>query len=215
MDSEKAAQFVGITGASESTAAFYLESCGGDAERAIQSFFDAGGAEAPVGGAPPAAAAPAAAIGPPSLLAEAAAARAARAAAAGGAAGGAGPSSSRPVGGGRPAAAPGNVRSLGDIGGEESEEDDDYNELYVGGDKRCRGCGAVAVGRWVCMRCAAPSCLCCMVCTGTAGREAVLVPIPIALCVCRPGSAPQRPGGARRAHGQAQGQGRCGRGGHF
>ncbi len=129
MDSEKVAQFVGITGASEATATFYLESCGGDAERAIQSFFDAGGAEAPTGGASAPAAAPAAATGPPSLLAEAAAARAARAAAAG-------PSSSRPAGGRRPAAAAGNVRSLGDIGGEESESDDDYNELYVGGDKR-------------------------------------------------------------------------------
>jgi UBX domain-containing protein 1 len=135
MDSEKVAQFVGITGASESTAAFYLESCGGDAERAIQSFFDAGGAEAPTGGAPAPAAAPAATTGPSSLLAEAAAARAARAAAVGGAAAGAGPSSSRPVGSRRPAAAAGNVRSLGDSGGEESESEDDYNELYVGGDK--------------------------------------------------------------------------------
>lgn len=136
MDSEKVAQFVGITGASESTAAFYLESCGGHAERAIQSFFDAGGAEVPAGGAPAPAAAPAATTGPSSLLAEAAAARAARAAATGGAAAGAGPSSSRPAGGRRPAAAAGNVRSLGDIGGEESESDDEYNELYVGGDKR-------------------------------------------------------------------------------
>ncbi|KAL4458526.1 hypothetical protein ABPG75_013391 [Micractinium tetrahymenae] len=136
MKDDKVAQFVGITAASASTAAFYLNSCGGSVEAAVQAFYDAGGAEAPASGAP---AATAGALGAPassSLLADAAAARAAHAAAAGGGAaggsGGAGPSSSRARGGG---AAPGNVRGLGDIGDEEDEEDDEYNELYVGGDK--------------------------------------------------------------------------------
>ncbi len=127
------AQFVGITAVSASTAAFYLDSCGGSVEAAVQAFYDAGGAEAPAGGAPAAASAQPGAPAGSSLLAEAAAARAARAAAGGsapGGSGGSGPSGSRPRG------APGNVRGLGDIGDEEEEEDDDYNELYVGGDKR-------------------------------------------------------------------------------
>ena len=145
-----------------------------------QAFFDAGGNEAPA----PAAAAPAAGAGgaPPagsSLLAEAAAARAARAAAAGGSgAGGAGPSSSRPAGGGGGRAAAGNVRGLGDIGGEGSESDDDFNELYVGGDKRwvlpaslgacsCWQCwrvllgGCRAVPGRVLLACSHLPCLCC------------------------------------------------------
>lgn len=138
------AQFVGVTAASDSTARFYLESCGGSVEAAVQAFFDSGGAEAPTGGAA-AQAAPAQATPGSSLLAEAAAARAARAAAAGpsgGAGSGAGPSGSRPAGGARAGAAAGNVRSLGDIGGdEESDDEDDYNELYVGGDKRYVGAG--------------------------------------------------------------------------
>ncbi|KAL4426516.1 hypothetical protein ABPG77_008374 [Micractinium sp. CCAP 211/92] len=132
MEDDKVAQFVGITAASASTAAFYLDSCGGSVEAAVQAFYDAGGAEAPAGGAPAAASAQPGAPAGSSLLAEAAAARAARAAAGGsapGGSGGSGPSGSRPRG------APGNVRGLGDIGDEEEEEDDDYNELYVGGDK--------------------------------------------------------------------------------
>lgn len=138
MEDDKVAQFVGITAASASTAAFYLDSCGGSVEAAVQAFYDAGGAEAPAGGAPATSTAPASAPAGSSLLAEAAAARAARAAGASGTApggsGGAGPSGSRERGG---RAAPGNVRGLGDIGDEEEEEDDEYNELYVGGDKRC------------------------------------------------------------------------------
>ena len=35
-DDGKVAAFIGITAASEATAAFYLESCGGDVERAVQ-----------------------------------------------------------------------------------------------------------------------------------------------------------------------------------
>lgn len=160
MEDDKVAQFVGITAASASTAAFYLDSCGGSVEAAVQAFYDAGGAEAPAAAAAPAPA-PGTSAGS-SLLAEAAAARAARAAAASGSAptgagAAAGPSDSRPRGG---AAAPGNVRGLGDIGDEEEEEDDDYNELYVGGDKRwvlAHGCPCSRLPLCHCLQ--APACL--------------------------------------------------------
>jgi hypothetical protein len=136
---DQVAQFMGITNATESTAAFYLESCGGSVEAAVQSFFDSGGAEVGADTAqvvPYSAAAPAPATGGSSVLADAAAARAARLAAAGGA----GPSSSRPAGtsrGGRSVGA--NVRGLGDIGNgdeDDEDEDDDHNDYYVGGEKR-------------------------------------------------------------------------------
>jgi hypothetical protein len=141
---DKVAQFMAITNASDSTASFYLDSCGGYVDRAVQAFFDAGGAEGPPAGQPAAAAAPAAAPGGSSMLSEAAAERAARAAAggvssAGGSAAAPRPSGSRPARGGRPAS---NVRSLGDMGGDEndeSEDDDPSNEYYVGGDKRWVG----------------------------------------------------------------------------
>lgn len=150
---DKVAQFMAITNASDSTASFYLDSCGGDVEQAVQAFFDAGGAEGPPAGQPAPAAAPAAAPGGSSMLAQAAAARAARAAGGGGSSTGGSaaaprPSGGRPARGGRPAS---NVRSLGDMGGDGddgSEDDDPSNEYYVGGDKRWVGGGVLLARGW-------------------------------------------------------------------
>jgi hypothetical protein len=193
---EKVAQFISITNASESTAAFYLESCGGDVEQAVQSFFDSGGAVEAA--QPPAAPA----SGPPSLLAEAAAARAARTAGAGSSE--AGPSSSRPArgsgAGGRSAA--GNVRGLGDLGGgEEDEEDDDFNDYYVGGDKRWAGTRC-----WLGMPRA-----CVVTGNGPPARKRERAGGTGCLPTSHPLLPPQRPSCAWRAQGQGSGRAEAGR----
>lgn len=62
-DGEAVQQFVGVTGASEAEAAFFLESSGGNVESAILAFFEGGhsaeqteASAAPANPAPPAAA---------------------------------------------------------------------------------------------------------------------------------------------------------------
>lgn len=116
---EKLAQFISITGAKPESAQFYLDSANGDIETAIETFLESSGRD---DGAVLSENVPSASIG----AHQSSSAQQSVPAVA---------PSSKPSGK-KPASGGGNVRSLADLGGDESDSDDDYNDLYVGGEKR-------------------------------------------------------------------------------
>ncbi|KAK9812267.1 hypothetical protein WJX73_008879 [Symbiochloris irregularis] len=124
-DSEAVQQFMGVTGANESEALFFLESSGGNVETAIISFLDGAQSAGHPDPAPVHTEAPAAAPAPSLATARAQAVTA----------GSAPPASQGPRRPSRPAAH-GKVRSLADLGADEQDEDsDEANEYYAGGEK--------------------------------------------------------------------------------
>ena len=117
-------RFVSVTGANRQAASFFLDSAKGDVQTAIDQYFTSGGDMGIPQDMPGAAAAPRAqqTPGPAAQQQPAASASAV--------------GRSRGAGGRGKQPATGGIRSLADLGGEDSSDDDENNEYYAGGEKR-------------------------------------------------------------------------------
>ena len=113
-----------VTGANSEAASFFLDSAKGDVQTAIDQYFTSGGDMGIPQDMPGAAAAPRAQQTPaPAAPHSTATGSRLRL-------------RSRGAGGRGKQPATGGIRSLADLGGDESSDDDENNEYYAGGEKR-------------------------------------------------------------------------------
>lgn len=120
-EQEKLAQFIGITGANDVTARFFLGAARNDVDAAVNAFFEADGM-IPAGAQNPTPAARPAATGPRTLPPSASAS-------------GAGPSEGGAPSTSRRGAGSSQFATLGSLRGDEEDEDESGKNYYAGGEK--------------------------------------------------------------------------------